>query len=167
MSTILLTAVGLSVRALAFGPRPGHCRALRRGLTLGALSGAAALAGTALSPAADAVGYGPVLAFAALSYVGGRLLLDAVLPPEEQASADGALLRRMGLDALLTGLALPVLAVPPVWAVGAVGGSCCAMGALSALLPQGVRSRLLPWLCALGGLALTCVGMGTLLKTLL
>lgn len=167
MSLTIVMALSLGVRALSAGPEGSGRRALLRGLALGALSAGAALGGVGLGLVTRPGAFRGVLVFAALCYIGGRMLLEAVRAPEEQEPLSRrALLGGTAADALLAGLSVPYLPVPLWGTVGAVGGGVLLMGTLGALLPQRILTRVLPWLSALGGLALTWVGMRTLLGAL-
>lgn len=165
MSMMILTALSLG----ALGPcRSGQERpALERGLLLGGLSLAGTLAGAALSALCGVQRSrgGSVLAFAALTFAGGRMLLEAVRPPE--APSRGTCPGAVAVDALLVGLALPCFPLRLSHAAALMGGAAFALGALSALLPEGLLERLHPWLNAAGGLILTCAGMQPLLHALL
>lgn len=165
VSILFLTA--LSVGALGPGRVGRGCTALERSLLLGGLSLAGALAGALLSTLSGIPRHssGSVLAFAALTFAGGRMLLDAVCPPE--SCLRGSCLHAVAVDALLVGLALPFFPVHPGSAAALIGGTACALGALSSLLPERVSKRIQPWLSAAGGLSLTCIGMHLLLRTLL
>lgn len=105
-----------------------------------------------------------MLAFAALTLAGGRMLLESVRPPEE-TGARGALSGTA--DAFLAGLSVPVLTAYP-WCAALLAGSCSVLAqALCPRLPKRLRLRLVPWFSAAGGLTLACLGMQTLLHRLL
>lgn len=161
MSIVFLTAPDSHAR----GPvRSDQSRSsLKRALLLGALSFAGALAGAGMSSLSGAPRHssGSVLAFASLTFAGGRMLLEAVRPPE--APPRRACRTSVAVDALLVGLSLPFFPVDPGGAAALTGGIVFALGALDSLLPEETRERLHPWLSAAGGLLLTGIGMQALL----
>jgi putative Mn2+ efflux pump MntP len=107
------------------------------------------------------------LAFALLCGRGGRLLLEALRPLEEERipPSRGAVLACAAFFAFAAGFALPFFDV--LWA-----GAGVSMGAgvfLAAALPPlpSSRQRIHRWACAAGGLCLTGVGVKILLDALL
>ena len=164
MSIMIL--LGLAAHRL--GPVPAQTPSLGRPLVLGLLSLGAAVtgAGTTLATGAPGHSQGSLLAFSALAFAGGRMLLEAMAPPEAPGASGDAELLSGAADAFLVGLSLPFLSVPLWWAVGLVGGTALLFSALGALLPQELVIRLRPWVTAAGGLMLTFAGMLLLLRSL-
>lgn len=166
MSILILAALGLAARRL--GGATAQAPSPSRPLVLGLLSLGAAVtgAGTALATGAPVHSHGNLLAFSALAFAGGRMLLEAMAPPEESAPSGDAELLSGAAEAFLVGLSLPFLSVPLWWAVGLVGGSALLCAALNELLSEKPLLRLGPWVTAAGGLMLTFAGMLLLLHSL-
>lgn len=105
------------------------------------------------------------IAFAILSVLGAKMILEAVRGGEEEEGVADDLLTVIGLaiatsiDALAAGVTLPLVPAEPAVALALIGAVTAALSAAGLYLGRRAGERLGPRLEILGGLALVAIGL--------
>ncbi len=186
MVALLVLAVGLSMDAMAVAAARGlmaeRLRARDVALIAGTFGGMQALMpllGWALAERFRSVieRWDHWIAFALLVILGGKMLVDAWrgggADDDKATTADPFAPRTVlvlglatSIDALAAGVTLPLLAVPPLVAVGTIGVTTAALSAMGLALGRRVGAALGARLELVGGLALIGVGSKILVEHL-
>lgn len=175
--SLALDAAAVSVSVSAACPQGGAKQALRLGLWFGTFQFLMPLLGFHLGQALTSrlSALAPWLAFALLTYIGGKLLWDAfsplrpglALPPRGLTTPRLFLLAvATSLDALATGVSLAVMAHPLWLSCAVIGATAFALSLFASLAGRGFGRRFRRVSAALGGAALLVIAARFLLRCL-
>lgn len=174
-------AVSLAMDAMAVSVSAGiACRgsALRQGLRLGLWFGAFQFAmplvgfflGQALAAYVEAAA--PYIAFALLAFIGGRMVWDALQPPDEKdedlsdlSTAKVCLLAiATSIDALAVGVGASLMGMDLLTSCVVIGVTAFLLSFLGAVVGRKLGQRFNTWAQVAGGIVLIAIGLKFLLE---
>lgn len=182
MISICLIALSLAVDATAaavccgaVSPDFGWRDALRLGAWFGGFQGgmaaAGGLAGCELNE--HFTRFGAVASFGLLMYLGGRMVLSALSPAEEErcyrldTKSVALLAVATSLDALAVGVSVAFLDVSLWTAAAVIGGTAFVLSVAGSLVGKSAGGRSHQWASVLGGLVLMGIGVKIVLEGIL
>lgn len=176
-------AVSLAMDAMAVSVSAGiACRGaawkqgVRLGLWFGVFQFAMPLVGFFLGQAMAAYveAAAPYIAFALLAFIGGRMIWDALQPPEKQDEDMGALSTAKvcllaiatSIDALAVGVGASLMGMDLLTSCAVIGVTAFVLSFLGAAAGRKLGQRFNTWAQVAGGAVLIAIGLKFLLERL-